>query len=89
MVHQRGLACRHKLTGLLICQARILHLTGLRSRSQALDRLTSFESFVGREVREQMFDKVASLLHDLDEGMRPLSVIAPHFPTAYHRKRDK
>ena len=36
-----------------------------------------------------MFDKVASLLHDLDEGMRPLSVIAPHFPTAYHRKRDK
>ena len=44
---------------------------------------------VGREVREQMFDKVASLLHDLDEGMRPLSVIAPYFPTAYHRKRDK
>ena len=40
-------------------------------------------------MREQMFDKVASLLHDLDEGMRPLSVIAPHFPTAYHRKRDK
>ncbi len=36
-----------------------------------------------------MFDKVASLLHDLDEGMRPLSVIAPHFPTAYHRKRDR
>ena len=43
----------------------------------------------GREVREQMFDKVASLLHDLDEGMRPLSVIAPYFPTPYHRKRDK
>ena len=52
----------------------------------ATHRLTSF---VGREVREQMFDKVASLLHDLDEGMRPLSVVAPYFPTAYHRKRDR
>ena len=43
----------------------------------------------GREVREQMFEKVAKLLHDLDEGMIPISTIAPYLPIAVHRKRDR
>lgn len=42
----------------------------------------------GREVREQMFEEVTELLHDLDEGMVPLSVIAPYAPIAAHKKRD-
>jgi sterol 14-demethylase len=32
---------------------------------------------------------VADLLHDLDDGMRPISVFFPYLPTAYHRKRDE
>ena len=43
----------------------------------------------GREIREQMFEKVAELLHDLDEGMIPITTIAPYLPIAAHRKRDK
>lgn len=43
----------------------------------------------GREVREQMFDRVSDLLHDLDEGMIPISTIAPYLPIPAHFKRDK
>lgn len=32
--------------------------------------------------------QVDSLLHDLDDGMRPISVFFPYLPTAYHKKRD-
>jgi cytochrome P450 len=35
-----------------------------------------------------MFREVADLYHDLDDGMRPISVIFPYLPTAFHRKRD-
>jgi len=42
----------------------------------------------GREIREQLFDEVADLLHDLDDGMRPISVLLPYLPTAFHKKRD-
>ena len=35
-----------------------------------------------------MFDQVSSLLHDLDDGMRPISVFFPYLPIAAHRKRD-
>lgn len=45
-------------------------------------------SAAGREVREQLFDQVKSLLHDLDMGMQPISVLFPYLPTSFHRKRD-
>lgn len=32
--------------------------------------------------------QVADLLHDLDDGMRPISVFFPYLPTSYHKKRD-
>lgn len=50
--------------------------------------LTASRTLMGREVRESMFEEVASLYHDLDDGMRPLSVLFPYLPTEYHRKRD-
>ncbi|KAL6771334.1 CYP51G1 [Auxenochlorella protothecoides x Auxenochlorella symbiontica] len=50
--------------------------------------LTASRTLMGREVRESMFKRVADLFHDLDDGMRPLSVLFPYLPTAYHRKRD-
>ncbi len=45
--------------------------------------------YTGREVRENMFDEVAKLLHDLDEGMLPISVFSPYLPIPAHFKRDK
>jgi sterol 14alpha-demethylase len=50
--------------------------------------LTASSTLLGREVREQMFAEVASLYHDLDDGMRPLSVMFPNLPLPYHRRRD-
>ncbi len=32
---------------------------------------------------------MADLLHDLDDGMRPISVFFPYLPTSFHRKRDE
>ena len=43
----------------------------------------------GREVREQMFNEVTSLLHDLDMGMLPISVLLPYLPIPAHNRRDK
>jgi sterol 14-demethylase len=50
--------------------------------------LTASRTLLGREVRERMFERVAGLYHDLDDGMRPISVLFPHLPTAFHRRRD-
>jgi sterol 14-demethylase len=64
---------------------------GWLARSQDLHHhpLNTFSNDAGREVREQMFEKVSSLLHDLDEGMIPISTIAPYLPIPAHRKRDR
>jgi sterol 14-demethylase len=35
-----------------------------------------------------VFPQVDSLLHDLDDGMRPISVFFPYLPTSFHKKRD-
>ena len=40
-------------------------------------------------MRESIFDEVAHLIHDLDMGMLPISVLAPYIPIAAHRKRDQ
>ncbi len=40
-------------------------------------------------MREQLFDQVATLLHDLDEGMVPLTVFWPHLPIPVHLRRNK
>lgn len=51
--------------------------------------LTGSRCILGREVREHLFGEVSHLIHDLDQGMQPISVIAPYFPTAAHRQRDR
>ncbi|KAA8491187.1 Sterol 14-demethylase [Porphyridium purpureum] len=50
--------------------------------------MTASRCLLGREVREQMFAKVSFLIHELDQGMQPISVMAPYLPIASHRKRD-
>eukprot|EP00775_Hariotina_reticulata_P006190 gene6190-6426_t len=60
----------------------------LKEEFSKLIALTAARTLLGREIREQLFDQVADLLHDLDDGMRPISVFFPYLPTAYHKKRD-
>ena len=36
-----------------------------------------------------MFEEIARLYHDLDQGMQPISGIFPHLPIAVHRTRDR
>lgn len=50
--------------------------------------LTGSRCILGREIRENLFGEVSHLLHDLDQGMQPISVLLPYLPTTAHRKRD-
>ncbi|GBF88206.1 sterol 14 desaturase [Raphidocelis subcapitata] len=61
----------------------------LKQEFSTLVALTAARTLLGREIREQLFDQVADLLHDLDDGMRPISVFFPYLPTAFHKKRDE
>ena len=51
--------------------------------------LTSSRALMGKEVRETLHDQVASLYHDLDKGITPISFFAPSLPIPGHWKRDK
>ncbi|KAK9794631.1 hypothetical protein WJX73_002662 [Symbiochloris irregularis] len=51
--------------------------------------LTASRTLLGREVRENMFSQVTALLHDLDEGMKPISVLFPYLPIPAHNRRDR
>ncbi|KAF8390755.1 hypothetical protein HHK36_025282 [Tetracentron sinense] len=51
--------------------------------------LTASRCLLGQEVRDQLFDDVSALFHDLDNGMLPISVIFPYLPIPAHRRRDQ
>uniref|UniRef100_A0A7S1T5V4 Uncharacterized protein n=1 Tax=Compsopogon caeruleus TaxID=31354 RepID=A0A7S1T5V4_9RHOD len=51
--------------------------------------LTASRCLLGREVRENLFVSVNNLLHDLDMGMQPISILAPYLPIPAHRLRDR
>lgn len=50
--------------------------------------LTGSRCILGREIRENLFGEVSHLIHDLDQGMQPISVLANWLPIEAHRKRD-
>lgn len=51
--------------------------------------LTGSRCILGREVRENLFGEVSQLIHDLDQGMQPISVLLPNIPIPAHIKRNK
>lgn len=51
--------------------------------------LTAARTLLGREIRENMFEEVSELLHDLDEGLLPITVLLPNLPIPAHLKRDR
>jgi sterol 14-demethylase len=50
--------------------------------------LTASRCLLGREVRENLFEKVYRQFHFLDMGMQPISVLFPYLPIKAHRDRD-
>ncbi|KAF2545394.1 hypothetical protein F2Q70_00019754 [Brassica cretica] len=61
----------------------------LKSELERLIILTASRCLLGREVRDQLFDDVSALFHDLDNGMLPISVLFPYLPIPAHRRRDR
>lgn len=51
--------------------------------------LTSSRCLHGDDVRENLFEDVARLYHDIDKGLTPLSFFFPYAPTPAHAKRDQ
>lgn len=51
--------------------------------------LTGSRCIMGREIRENLFGQVSHLIHDLDQGMQPISVLANWLPIKAHRVRDR
>lgn len=51
--------------------------------------LTSSRCLHGDDVRENLFEEVSRLYHDLDKGVTPLSFFFPYAPTEAHRRRDE
>jgi sterol 14-demethylase len=50
--------------------------------------LTASRCLHGDDVREDLFEEVSQIYHDLDKGVTPLSFFWPGAPTAAHAKRD-
>ena len=51
--------------------------------------LTGSRCILGREIRENLFGEVSQLIYELDQGMQPISVLAPWLPIKAHRDRDR
>ncbi|KAF0935573.1 hypothetical protein E2562_034756 [Oryza meyeriana var. granulata] len=51
--------------------------------------LIASRCLLGKEVRENMFDEVSSLLHELIGGLQLISMFFPYLPTPAHRRRDR
>ncbi|OVA17353.1 Cytochrome P450 [Macleaya cordata] len=61
----------------------------LKYELEQLITLTSSRCLLGLEVRDKLFEDVASLLLELDNGMLPISVIFPYLLIPAHRRRDQ
>lgn len=60
----------------------------LREALAELVILTASRCLLGDEVRDQLYDEMADLYQDLNDGMTIISVFAPNLPTKAHRARD-
>lgn len=50
--------------------------------------LTASRCLHGDDVRENLFNEVARIYHDIDKGVTPLAFFWPNAPVEAHRKRD-
>ena len=61
----------------------------LLSALSELTILTASRCLHGDDVRENLFEDIAKLFHDLDKGVTPLSFFFPNAPTPAHAQRDR
>ncbi|KAL6610227.1 hypothetical protein ACP70R_040196 [Stipagrostis hirtigluma subsp. patula] len=64
-------------------------IVDLKHELDMLLMLISSRCLLGKEVRDKMFDDIHMLFHELDNGMRLLSVLFPYAPTPANRRRDR
>jgi sterol 14-demethylase len=64
-------------------------VVSLHESMSELTILTASTCLMGPEVRETLFEKVASIFHRLDDGITPLSFFWPNAPTPEHWDRDR
>ncbi|XP_052157082.1 obtusifoliol 14-alpha demethylase-like [Oryza glaberrima] len=64
-------------------------IVDIKHEFEKLLMLISGHCLLGKEVRDNMFDEVFSLFHELDSGVGLGSVIFPYIPIPSHIRRDK
>ncbi|XP_037438147.1 obtusifoliol 14-alpha demethylase-like [Triticum dicoccoides] len=61
----------------------------LKFEFEQLLMLISSRCLLGKEVRENMFDEVHTLFHEIESSMTLMSFLFPYLPTPVNRQRDR
>ncbi|KAG2637778.1 hypothetical protein PVAP13_2NG543200 [Panicum virgatum] len=60
----------------------------LKQELEHVVTLITSRCLLGSAVREKMFGEVGTLLRELNDGMRLVTILLPHLPIPAHRRRD-
>ncbi|PUZ72527.1 hypothetical protein GQ55_2G400900 [Panicum hallii var. hallii] len=60
----------------------------LKQELEHVVTLMTSRCLLGAAVREKMFGEVGTLLRELNDGMRLVTILLPHLPIPAHRRRD-
>ena len=60
----------------------------LKQELEHVVTLITSRCLLGSAVREKMFSEVGTLLRELNDGMRLVTILLPHLPIPAHRRRD-
>ncbi|RCV13575.1 hypothetical protein SETIT_2G356300v2 [Setaria italica] len=60
----------------------------LKQELEHVVTLITSRCLLGAAVREKMFGEVGTLLRELNDGMRLVTILFPHLPIPAHRRRD-
>uniref|UniRef100_A0A0D3G4G4 Obtusifoliol 14-alpha demethylase n=1 Tax=Oryza barthii TaxID=65489 RepID=A0A0D3G4G4_9ORYZ len=61
----------------------------MKQEFEQLVTLIASRCLLGEEVRDKMFDEVSTLLRELNDGMRLVTILFPRLPIPAHRRRDR
>ncbi|XP_048574335.1 obtusifoliol 14-alpha demethylase-like [Triticum urartu] len=64
-------------------------IVDLKLEFEQLLMLISSRCLLGKEVRENMFDEVHALFHEIESSMTLISFLFPYLPTPVNRRRDR
>uniref|UniRef100_A0A0E0KZR8 Cytochrome P450 n=1 Tax=Oryza punctata TaxID=4537 RepID=A0A0E0KZR8_ORYPU len=61
----------------------------MKQEFEQLVTLIASRCLLGEEVRDKMFGEVSTLLRELNDGMRLITILFPRLPIPAHRRRDR